>query len=228
MILSKVEILDGLRLLDEKAKAAPQLVELSIYGGVALAVAFDMRQATRDVDAVVNGSPDFLRAAVVEVAAKKGWPEDWLNDGVPGFRSANERMVLMESFQGSADGGLRISLPAPEYLFAMKVTAKRPEGIGGSRDISDIEGLARVCGIKNAEQALALVEAFYPSRLIPAKVRFGVEEIMERVASNASTASSLPTLSGGLLSPTAPPQASAGPAEPNASTQPRTPSPFKK
>jgi hypothetical protein len=29
-----------------------------------MALAFDLRLATRDVDAVVNGSPDFLRRAV--------------------------------------------------------------------------------------------------------------------------------------------------------------------
>ena len=226
MMLSKNDILDGLRLLDEKAKAAQQLVELSIYGGAALAIAFDMREATRDVDAVVNGSPGFLRGAVAEVAAQKGWPEDWLNDGVKGFRSANERMVLMESFQGGADGGLCISLPAPEYLFAMKCMAMRPEGIGGSRDISDIEGLARVCGIKSAEHAFDLVESFYPSRLIPAKVRFGVEEIMERVASSPVSAVTHPGLSGGLLSTTAAPQASADVK--SKATKARDPSSFKR
>lgn len=71
--------------------------------------------------------------------------------------------------------------PAPEYLFAMKCMAMRPEGIAGSHDISDIEALAEVAEIADANAALALVEAFYPPARIPAKVRFGIEEIMERV-----------------------------------------------
>ena len=57
----------------------------------------------------------------------------------------------------------------------------RPEGIDGSHDISDIEALADIAQIADTNSALELVEAFYPSRDIPAKVRFGVEEIMERV-----------------------------------------------
>jgi hypothetical protein len=228
MMLSKSDILEGLRILDEKARAAGQLIDLSIYGGAALAIAFDMRQATRDVDAVVNGSPDFLRAVVVEVAAEKGWPDDWLNDGVKGFRSANERMSLLESFQGSAEGGLRVSLPAPEYLFAMKCMAMRPEGVEGSRDISDIEGLARICSIKSAAQALDLVESFYPSKLIPPKVRFGVEEIMERIAAHSVAAPAPPTLGGGLLSPAAPPTEPISPSTQAGSTRKHSRTPGKK
>ena len=87
----------------------------------------------------------------------------------------------MREFQGTPEGGLRVHLPAPEYLFAMKCMAMRPEGIDGSHDISDIAALADAAGIADADAALALVEAFYPASRIPPKVRFGIEEIMERV-----------------------------------------------
>lgn len=136
------------------------------------------RQATRDVDAVVNGSLDFLRKIAVEIAELEGWPADWLNDGVKGFTSTKEKMVLMDEFQAEVGGGLRIHLPTPEYLFAMKCMAMRADG---SHDVSDIEALADQANILDVEQALGLVESFYPSARIPPKVRFGVEEIMERV-----------------------------------------------
>lgn len=181
VMLKKYDILRGLSKIDAKAKEAGVIVDLSIYGGAALALAFDIRRATRDVDAVVHGSPNFLRGAAVEVAQEEGWPEDWLNDGVKGFTSAKEQMSLMEVFEASPVGGLRIHLPSPEYLFAMKCMSMRPEGIDGSHDISDIEALADEAGIKDSETALSLVEAFYPSARIPPKVRFGVEEIMERL-----------------------------------------------
>jgi hypothetical protein len=181
-MLTKDDILRGLGKIDRRAREQAIVVDLSVYGGAALALAFNIRHATRDVDAVVQGSPDFLRAVAAEVAEEEGWPEDWLNDGVKGFTSANERMQLMESFQASPEGGLRVYTPAPEYLFAMKCMAMRPEGIEGSHDVSDIEALADAAGIKDAETALALVEAFYPASRIPPKVRFGVEEIMERLA----------------------------------------------
>ena len=181
VMLNKEDILRGLHKIDTKASKAGVTIDLSIYGGAALALAFDIRQSTRDVDAVVHGSPDFLRRAAIDIAEEEGWPDDWLNDGVKGFTSNKEQMGLMENFAGSPQGGLRIHLPTPEYLFAMKCMAMRAEGVDGSHDISDIEWLAAKAGIKDASTALALVESFYPSSRIPPKVRFGIEEIMERL-----------------------------------------------
>jgi hypothetical protein len=185
-LLKKQDILRGLSKLDAKAKAARVIVDLSIYGGAALAIAFDIRHATRDVDAVVRGDPSFVRHAASEIAKEEGWPDDWLNDGVKGFTSSDEKMRLMAGFEASADGGLRIYTPAPEYLFAMKCMAMRPEGIDGSHDISDIKALAVAAGIKTAEEALALVASFYPASRIPPKVLFGVEEIMQQLAASGA------------------------------------------
>lgn len=181
-LLKKADILRGLAKIDAKARAANLLIDLAIYGGAALAIAFDLRHSTRDVDAVVRGSPDFLRQAAVEIADEEGWPSDWLNDGVKGFLSSKEQMSLMENFEGSAAGGLRVHLPTPEYIFAMKCMSMRPEGLDGAHDIADIEALAGIAAINTVEDALALVEAFYPASRIPPKVKFGVEEIMERIA----------------------------------------------
>ena len=124
-ILTKDDILRGLTKLDEMAKVAGVVVDLSIYGGAALAIAFDIRHATRDVDAVVRGNPDFVRRAAAQIAEEEGWPEDWLNDGVKGFISANEQMQLMAGFEGSSSGGLRIHTPTPEYLFGASHSSDR-------------------------------------------------------------------------------------------------------
>jgi hypothetical protein len=178
--LSREDILRGLRRIDELARQAHKVVDIAIYGGAALAIAFDMRVTTRDVDAVIRGSPDFVRASAATVAAEEGWPRDWLNDGVKGFLSPNEELSLMQEFGAGGGSGLRIFMPSPQYLFAMKCMAMRPEGLDGSHDISDIEALAHAARIPDAAAALEIVEAFYPDREIPPKVRFGVEEIMQR------------------------------------------------
>jgi hypothetical protein len=181
-LLSKEDILRGLRKIDDLAKQKGVIIDLAIYGGAALALVFDARRTTRDVDAVVRGTPDFLRLAAAQVADEESWPQDWLNDGVKGFLSSNEKMQALDAFDASPAGGLRIYTPTPEYLFAMKCMAMRPEGIHGSHDISDIEKLALEIGVAGSAEALLLVESFYPSARIPPKVRFGVEEIMERIA----------------------------------------------
>jgi hypothetical protein len=191
ILLGKEDILRGLRKIDALAREAGVIIDLAVYGGAALALIFDARRATRDVDAVVNGSPDFLRQAATQVAQEEQWPHDWLNDGVKGFLSTHEKLQAFGSFDANRSGGLRLYTPTPEYLFAMKCMAMRPEGIDGSHDISDIEALALNIGISSSTQALELVESFYPAARVPAKVRFGVEEIMERIA--ARSAASLPT-----------------------------------
>lgn len=163
------------------ARAAELVVDLSIYGGAAMCLAFNVRVSTRDVDAVIGGATQFVRKAAAEIAREESWPDDWLNDGVKGFVSGSEDMRLMQEFSALGGAGLRIFTPSPQYLFAMKAMSMRAEGLDGSHDISDIEALADIADIADAKQALALVEGFYPSSRIPPKVRFGLEEIMERV-----------------------------------------------
>ena len=55
-MLAKDDILRGLHKIDIKAKEASIVVDLSIYGGAAMALVFDTRRTTRDVDAVVHGA----------------------------------------------------------------------------------------------------------------------------------------------------------------------------
>lgn len=183
-MLNRNDILRGLRKIDARARADGVVIDLAVYGGAALAMSFDMRDATRDVDAVAKGDQSKLRMWAAEIAEEEGWPEDWLNDGVKGFVSAHEKMVFEPSFseqQEQGAGGLRVYTPAPEYLFAMKCMAMRPQGVDGSHDISDIIGLAKIIGVASPEEAIALVESFYPTSRIPPKVKFGVEEIMDRI-----------------------------------------------
>ncbi|MBI4968789.1 MAG: hypothetical protein HZC25_11795 [Rhodospirillales bacterium] len=178
-LLAKSDILRGLRKLGRRAQAAGLLIDIAIYGGSALCLAYNMRKATKDVDAAITGDRAFLRQAAASVAEEEGWPRDWLYEGVKGFLSAHEKLETLP-----IDGieGVRIYVPTAQYLFAMKCMAMRLDGIEGSHDIADIENLAPLAGIETARQALDLIADFYPQERIPAKVRFGVEEIMERLA----------------------------------------------
>lgn len=73
--------------LGAAARAAGLTVEIAVYGGAALVLTFPSRVATKDVDAVVSGDARWLRRAAADLAAERGWPEDWLNDAVKGWLS---------------------------------------------------------------------------------------------------------------------------------------------
>jgi len=166
--------------LGRKAWASGTTIEIAVYGGSALMLIFDWRAATKDVDAVFEADRNRVRKFAAEIAEQRGWPADWLNDGVKGFLSARDQeagmKVLSGEFPTPDEPGLRVFVPRPEYLFAMKRRAMRLGGVDENRDIEDIRRLALEIGLQSAEEAIALVASYPRSQLKP-KVRFGLEEI---------------------------------------------------
>jgi len=71
---------------------------------------------------------------------------------------------------------LRLTMPVPEYLFAMKCMASR---IGSTKDepsdVADIVYLIRHLKLKSATEALDLVGQYYPANRIPVKTQYLVE-----------------------------------------------------
>ncbi len=49
-------------------------------------LAFSARESTRDVDTAILAPREarIVRELARQVAVERDWPEDWLNDGVPG------------------------------------------------------------------------------------------------------------------------------------------------
>jgi hypothetical protein len=182
---SSREVESAFEQLGAAARAAGKVIDLAVYGGTALVLTFPARVATKDVDAVARSETGFVRQAARQIALARGWPEDWLNDAVKGFLShrddAPEASRLFRTYPSEAEPGLRVFLAAPHYLLAMKCLAMRlddPE----SRDVEDIKLLVAHLGITSAKEVLEVVERFYPPGRIPPKTRFGVEEIMEKLA----------------------------------------------
>ena len=68
--------------LGRKALADQKIIEIAVYGGSALVLTLPGRPATKDIDAVVQNDPHWMRQAVATLAEEKGWPAEWFNDGV--------------------------------------------------------------------------------------------------------------------------------------------------
>lgn len=168
-----------------RARAADKIVEIAVYGGSALVLTVPGRAATKDVDAVMHNDPVWLRDAVAALAEEKGWPPDWLNDGVKGWLSHRdadpEAKPLFKTYPSEDEPGLRVLVASPHYLFAMKCMAMRIGGADEFQDRSDIEVLAREIGVVTAEQALDIVSQYYPLSRISPKTQYGVEEIFSRL-----------------------------------------------
>lgn len=139
--------------------------EVFLVGGAALALAYNTRRTTRDVDAIFEPK-NTVYAAARAVADRHGLPEDWLNDAVKGFLHGHDP----DASPVLDKPGLRVDVASPRYLLAMKLFAAREE------DVDDILLLYKLCGFRTVAEGLDLVEASYPGRQIPVRVQYLLEE----------------------------------------------------
>ena len=147
-MLDEFEIRRLLGLLGAELSGAGLTGELFLVGGAAMALAYDRKRATRDLDAVFEPK-SAVYAAALRVAEREGLPADWLNDAVKAFLPGPDpaATVALEV------DGLRVRVASPGYLFALKAAAARAE-----RDAEDLTILYRLCGFPDIEAALDHVE----------------------------------------------------------------------
>jgi hypothetical protein len=141
--------------------------EVFLVGGAAMAVAYDARRATRDVDAVFEPKTVVYDAARA-VGERLALGDGWLNDAVKAFLPGDDA-ARRPVFEGA---GLQVAVASPRYLLAMKLLAARPE-----QDADDIRLLMDLCGLVSADEGLAVIEQAYAEWFIPARVRFMLEEM---------------------------------------------------
>jgi len=164
--MNREQIIDALTSLAEELDSQGVSAQMYVVGGAAIALAFDERRSTRDIDAVFEPKAVVYEAAA-RLAERSGLAPDWLNDAVKGFLSGEDPAAspVLEL------PGLSVLAASPRTLLAMKVLAHRP-----GEDDEDVRLLAAHLGFERAEEVLAVAEQTYGERLDPA-ARFFVEEI---------------------------------------------------
>ncbi len=162
-----MNILNAFELLDDELRRMGIEADLFVVGRAAMAVAYDARRATTDVDAVFVPSKE-VRTATSRVAEELGLEEDWLNDGVKAFLPGKDAEQV-----GVYEGAnLHVAAASPRFLSAMKLMASRTE-----RDLDDMKTLYEICGLTTAEEGLEVLESFYPQNLILPRVQFLLQEM---------------------------------------------------
>jgi len=166
-LLGRRGLLEALGELDEELKIHNVRGEVFIVRGAAMAIAYDTRRSTADVDAVFVPSSE-VRTAASRVAERMNLEPDWLNDGAKAFLpGVDENQIGVYEGQN-----LSVAAASPQYLLAMKLMASRVE-----RDQDDIRELYKLCGLTTAEQGLDLLVSYYPSHRILPRVRFLLQEM---------------------------------------------------
>jgi len=177
--LTKAEIVAALNRISELAAAEGVRLEMTLYGGAVMLLAYDARDVTKDVDAIIH-PPEVGRRLVAKVARERGLAEDWLNDNVRLFVSRKEAKNELP-VPNVLRAGLHITRPTAKYLLAMKVMAGRKPLPGYAGDYHDIETLLRVTKIKSVDAVATVVEAFFTDTVLPETTQLALIDILERI-----------------------------------------------
>ncbi len=166
--MNKEEIVGALETLNALLRERGIKGEICLYGGAAMCLAFDARQSTKDVDAIFHPSTE-VRAAAAETARRLGLPVDWLNDGVKGFLVDHPRRAWKSM------SNLTVLVAEADYLFAMKAMSARVD----TSDRDDIRRLLTELGVLQLDDALTIVEKYYPRNQIKPATLFFLEELFD-------------------------------------------------
>ncbi|MBI2946758.1 MAG: hypothetical protein HYY23_03870 [Verrucomicrobia bacterium] len=174
--MTREQILAALSALSDELGKRGVTGEVCRFGGTVMVLAFTARLATKDVDALFQPT-QIIRELARRIADEQHLPANWLNDGVKGFVSARHETTTGNLPQFPH---LRLTMPVPEYLLAMKCMAAR---VGGTTDepsdVADILFLIRHLKLKSAKDVLDLVGHYYPANQISVKTQYLVEGLFE-------------------------------------------------
>jgi hypothetical protein len=145
-----------------------------VVGGAAMALVYDRRRVTDDIDAVFDQA-DAVMEIAEEMASDRGIQPDWLNSSVrqflPGPPSDDREATTYEV------PGLSISRASPRHLLAMKMAAYRPQ------DQRDLVTLFDTLGIADPVEAVDITFAVYGDEYLDlAGGRGGREEYLLRAS----------------------------------------------
>lgn len=168
-LLDHAAITDALRRLGDRLARRGVVADIYVFGGAAMALAYDARRSTRDIDAVFQPHGIVLEEARA-VAAELGLPPWWLNEQASAYAAPG----------GDPDGprifdhpGLRVQAASPEHLLAMKVLAAR------RRDTDDISFLIRRLGLATVQEVLTLCAEVFPEEPVPDRARLVLEDLFD-------------------------------------------------
>jgi hypothetical protein len=146
-------------------------IEIAVYGGSCLILASDIRNASGDVDAVFLSGGKAVREIADAVAARLDLPTDWINEGVkrmappPGDPQPNLMLAGEYPRVPNSIVGLRVHLPMPAYILAMKILANRgaEDTEKTESDLNDAVALMKVTKLTTEQHLVDLLKECYPN-----------------------------------------------------------------
>ena len=115
-------------------KAMP--AELILIGGASVLINYGFRNATTDVDAVIEAASS-MKDAINAVGDRMGLPNGWLNADFRQTESYSPKLAEVSVYYRTFSNVVRVRTVSAEYLIAMKLRAGRRY----KNDLSDVIGI---------------------------------------------------------------------------------------
>lgn len=183
--LTRARIVEALNLLGQLAEQEGVTLELCIYGGTGMMLAYGARESTKDVDVVARPLEMTLTLAR-RVAEQLHLDESWF-DEVRRFVSMDGTFVPLEvqELEEAARRRLKITRPSASYLLAMKCLAGRSALPGYPGDIADIRFLIRRISLRSVAQVEEHLNRFYRQEGLSPTVRESIEGLLAEMGEEA-------------------------------------------
>jgi predicted nucleotidyltransferase component of viral defense system len=163
--LGRKEISAVLDEIGRRMEAMGLIAEFAVFGGSAIALTFDFRDSTSDIDFMpISGNMDALSEIAREIGVERGFVDGWFNDAVEIFASDNPEYRLVGEFP-LENPGIRVFSASPQYILAMKVMSMRSSMV--ANDFKDVWHLVDEIGVTTADEVIGIVDGFYPEKRIP-------------------------------------------------------------
>ena len=124
-----------------------------IVGGAAMALGFDNRRQTMDVDALIKEGHGPVVEAVRRIGRRRGWPDAWLNEeavsAIPRGKDGRAKTVYGDPY-------LLVTAASAEHMLAMKVRSAR------AKDRKDIAFLVEHLELTSAREVFDLHDEAFP------------------------------------------------------------------
>jgi hypothetical protein len=166
-VLDRATIAEALRRLGERLAYRGIVADIYVFGGAAMALAYDLRRTTRDIDALFQPHGAVVAEAET-VALELGLPRWWLKEQASAYVAAGGDPEAPLVFDHP---GLRVHAASPQHLLAMKVLA------GRRRDADDIQLLADRLELRSAQEVRAVCAEVFPDEPIPKRSELLLEEL---------------------------------------------------
>jgi uncharacterized nucleotidyltransferase DUF6036 len=168
-LLGRAELERAFTLLGDRLVRRGVVADIFVVGGAAIALAYDAKRVTRDVDAlyVPHG---IVHDEALEVSRELGLPRWWLNEQASVYVSAADDPGKRRVFDHP---GLRVVAASPQHIFAMKALAAR------ERDLPDLRLLADLVDIRSLPAAVSCAREFFPDEVLSERTQRVLAELFD-------------------------------------------------